>query len=146
MNKLNFDSLSRYKAPDEWIKKAAAIPEAPRKKRIIPLYRFAAVASIVLVSAVGLVIFLTFDSGKAPVVLRGGTGSTDYGYSETIGETTDMSVPAEMIAVPSTNPVIRYAEATEPSIKETQPIGGIGRRNCDHLSGHRHICRFSDGF
>lgn len=122
MNKLNFDSLSRYKAPDEWIKKAAAIPEAPRKKRIVPLYRFAAVASIVLVSVIGLVVFLRFDSGKAPVVSHGSTGATDYGHSETIGETTDMSVPAETIAVPSTNAGIRYAEATEPTATITQTI------------------------
>ena len=60
MKKLNFDSLNNIKAPEQWIKNAAAIPELPQKKRTFPLYRVAAAASIVLVSVIGLLTDLSF--------------------------------------------------------------------------------------
>ena len=121
MDDRNFDSLKNIKTPQAWLDKAAAIPEAPRKKRIVPLYRFAAVASIVLVSVIGLVVFLRFDSGKAPVVSHGGTGATDYGYSETIGEATDASANSETISALSTDTIIRNMDATEPTATGTLP-------------------------
>ncbi|MBQ9680467.1 MAG: hypothetical protein IJV48_07295 [Ruminococcus sp.] len=121
MNDRNFDSLKSIKTPQAWLDKAAAIPETHHKKHAFPLYRFAAVASIVLVSVIGLVIFLTFGNGKAPVVIRGGTGSTDYGYSETIGETIDASANPETSSVLSTDTIIRYMDATEPIATGTLP-------------------------
>lgn len=67
MNKLNFDGLKSIKAPSEWIEKAAAIPEAPVKKRAaFPIYRIAAAASIVLVSMIGLIVFF-FNRNSVPV-------------------------------------------------------------------------------
>lgn len=69
MKKLNFDSLNNIKAPEQWIKNAAAIPELPQKKRTFPLYRVAAAASIVLVSVIGLLTYLSFGD-HAPIKLR----------------------------------------------------------------------------
>lgn len=68
MKKLNFDSLNNIKAPEQWIKNAAAIPELPQKKRTFPLYRVAAAASIVLVSVIGLLTYLSFGD-HAPIKL-----------------------------------------------------------------------------
>ncbi|MEE3492448.1 hypothetical protein [Ruminococcus sp.] len=69
MKKLNFDSLNNIKAPEQWIKNAAAIPELPPKKRAFPLYRVAAAASIVLVSVIGLLTYLSFGDHE-PIKLR----------------------------------------------------------------------------
>ena len=69
MKKLNFDSLNNIKAPEQWIKNAAAIPELPPKKRTFPLYRVAAAASIVLVSVIGLLTYLSFGDHE-PIKLR----------------------------------------------------------------------------
>lgn len=69
MNKLNFDSLNNIKAPEQWIKNAVAIPETSVKKRGFPRYRIAAAASIVLVSVIGLLTFLSFGN-HAPIELR----------------------------------------------------------------------------
>lgn len=69
MNQVNFDSLNNIKAPEQWIKNAAAIPELPQKKRAFPLYRVAAAASIVLVSVIGLLTYLAFGN-HAPIELR----------------------------------------------------------------------------
>ena len=69
MNQVNFDSLNNIKAPEQWIKNAAAIPETSVKKRAFPLYRVAAAASIVLVSVIGLLIYLSFGN-HTPIELR----------------------------------------------------------------------------
>ena len=80
MNQVNFDSLNNIKAPEQWLKKAAAIPETSVKKRAFPLYRVAAAASIVLVSVIGLLTYLSFGN-RAPIELRdnavGGVPSTE---------------------------------------------------------------------
>lgn len=69
MNRVNFDSLKNIKAPEQWVKNAAAIPETPVKKRTLPIYRIATAASIVLVSMIGLLTFLSFGN-HAPIELR----------------------------------------------------------------------------
>lgn len=69
MNQVNFDSLNNIKAPEQWIKNAAVIPETSVKKRAFPLYRVAAAASIVLVSVIGLLTYLSFGN-HAPIELR----------------------------------------------------------------------------
>lgn len=66
MNQVNFDSLNSIKAPEQWIKNAAAIPETAVKKRAFPFYRIAAAASIVLVSVIGLLTYLSFGD-HAPI-------------------------------------------------------------------------------
>lgn len=70
MSKVNFDSLKNIKAPQAWVDQAATIPETASKRRhAFPLYRTAAAASLVLVSVVGLLIFLFFGS-KAPIAIK----------------------------------------------------------------------------
>lgn len=86
MNQVNFDSLNNIKAPEQWIKKAAAIPETSVKKRVFPLYRVAAAASIVLVSVIGLLTFLSFGN-HAPIELRDNAAG-DIPPTESAGEGT----------------------------------------------------------
>lgn len=69
MNKVNFDSLNNFKAPEQWIKNAAAIRGTSAKKRAFPFYRVVAAASIVLVSVIGLLAYLSFGN-HAPIELR----------------------------------------------------------------------------
>lgn len=69
MNKVNFDSLKNIKAPEAWLKKAAAIPETPVKERAFPVpYRIATAASLVLVSVIGLLVFLVHQGTDGVVV------------------------------------------------------------------------------
>jgi hypothetical protein len=86
MNKLNFDSLNNIKAPEQWIKNAAVIPETSVKKRAFPLYRVAAAASIVLVSVIGLLTYLSFGN-HAPIELRDNAAG-DVPPTESAGEGT----------------------------------------------------------
>lgn len=129
MNKVNFDSLKHIKAPQEWLDKAAVISKSTvQKRRDFPIYRIAAVASIVLVSVIGLLIFLFFgDNGSTPVGVRNrGVAATESFAEETTksGET----VPAETIIVLSTdaegNTVVTYREKPSPTENGTQPTNG----------------------
>lgn len=71
MKKVNFDSLKQIKTPQVWLDKAAEIPAtAAEKQKAFPLYRVTAAASIALVSAIGLLIFLFFGNGDVPVAVR----------------------------------------------------------------------------
>lgn len=70
MNKVNFDSLKHIKAPQEWLDKAAAIPEtAVQKRPAFPIFRVATAAGVVLVSVIGLLTFLFFGN-QAPITIR----------------------------------------------------------------------------
>ena len=71
MKKLNFNSIQSLQTPDSWIENALAIPEKESKKpafitrpRII-----AAAASIVLVTAVSVALFLTMGN-NSPVEIK----------------------------------------------------------------------------
>lgn len=125
MDDRNFDSLKRIKTPQAWLDKAAAIPEAPRKKRPFPLYRFAAVASIVFVSVIGLLMFLFFG-GSEPVGVRNSpidSGTSQAGQTDETGKLETGA--AEATGAPATdaqgNAVIRYAAAIEPTALGTLP-------------------------
>ena len=132
MNEMNFDSLKKIKAPQEWLDKAAAIPEtAEEKPAAVPVRRIAAAASIVLVSAVGLMVFLFFGNGNtgAPFAVRQDrTSVTEVTSGETcFGETRESAAPAETIAVYSTdaqgNTIIAYRDktaATESGVHPTE--------------------------
>ena len=131
MRKVNFNSLSSYQAPQEWIEKAAAIPTTVQKKRVIPLYRIAAAASIVLVSVIGLLLFLFLGDGKAPIAVRSRSiAASETSMENAAGETTVTGepVPHETIAVLSTdaegNPVIVYQEKPASTENGTQPTNG----------------------
>ena len=132
MNEMNFNSLKNIKAPQEWLDKAAAIPETIEEKpAAVPVRRIAAAASIVLVSAVGLMVFLFFGNGNtgAPFAVRQDrTSVTEVTSGETcFGETRESAAPAETIAVYSTdsqgNTIIAYRDktaATESGVHPTE--------------------------
>ena len=130
MNEMNFDSLKKLKAPKEWLDKAAAIPETCGKKRFaFPVRRIAAAASIVLVSAVGLMTFMLFKDGStgAPVaVRRGDMSATESSTAEAVVNGKP-AAPEETTAVYSTdaqgNTVIGYrgkTTATESGVQPTE--------------------------
>ena len=132
MSEWKFDSLQQIKTPDAWLEKAAAIPTTVQKKRVIPLYRIAAAASIVLVSVIGLLLFLFLGDGKAPIAVRSrSVTASENATDETVVDhagNTGTPAPAETIAVLSTdaagNTVITYVEVTEPVAAGTQPTNG----------------------
>ena len=134
MDKINFDSLKHIKAPQVWLEKAAAIPDSVVQKReAFPMYRVVAAASLVLVSAVGVLVFLFFGgSGEQVVIRHDGIAATDVFTDETtVGETLSAVAPAaaETVAVSSTdaagNTVISYEEkpaSTGAVIRSTQSV------------------------
>lgn len=91
MNRVNFDSANNIKAPQEWLEKAALIPEAPVKKRAVPLYRVAAAASVVLVSVIGVLMFVLFGNNSAPVSIQSSATEPTTFVAGTDGDHTDIS-------------------------------------------------------
>lgn len=126
MNEKNFDALKNIKVPQAWLDKAAAIPEEyPRKRAAFPLYRIAAAASIVLVSVIGVLIFLFFGK-SAPIVMRDSESAVSESVTdETVVGTTTATEPAETVAVLSTdaqgNTIVRYIEASDANTSGIQP-------------------------
>lgn len=134
MNKVNFDSLKNIKAPEEWIAKAASIPDTAVQKRAFPaVSRTVTAASIVLVGVIGLVVFLMFGGGKAPVAVRGRSmTASELSADETVAdhaENTGTMSPAETIAVLSTDAegrtVIAYAEQPSPTVTAVRPTESV---------------------
>ena len=84
MNKVNFDSLTNYKAPEDWIKNAAAIPETvERKPTVVPFWKSRALitaASLVMVSALSLLLYLSFGN-KPPVEVKSSSPATEIIWS-----------------------------------------------------------------
>lgn len=81
MKKVNFNSLKSLKAPESWVEKAAAIPDLPpgkKRRRALPAipYRYAAAASPVLASVIGLVVFLMLQRGASAPLTRGDLSDT----------------------------------------------------------------------
>ena len=91
MNRLNFDSANNIKAPREWLEKAALIPETPVKKRAFGLYRVAAAASVVLVSVIGLLMFVLFGNNSAPVSVQSSATEPTTFVAGTDGDHMDIS-------------------------------------------------------
>lgn len=91
MNRVNFDSLKNIKAPGEWRDKAALIPEISVKKPAFPLYRIVAAASIVLVGAIGVLMFLLYGDHSESVMLRPSATEPTTFVSETGGDHTGIS-------------------------------------------------------
>ena len=91
MNRLNFDSANNIKAPREWLEKAALIPEAPVKKRAFGLYRVVAAASVVLVSVIGLLMFVLFGNNSAPVSIQPSATEPTTFVAGTDGDHMDIS-------------------------------------------------------
>lgn len=74
MKAFNFNTLQNLPVPDGWVEKALAIPETADQKPVaVPLWRkprfIAAAASLVLVSALSIALFLTMGS-KNPLPVK----------------------------------------------------------------------------
>ena len=68
MKNVNFDSLANIKAPEQWIENALNVPKTVDAEKAKPLFiikharTLAAVASLVFVSVISIVLFLSNDS------------------------------------------------------------------------------------
>lgn len=126
MDKHNFDSLKNLKAPQEWIEKAALIPESTEKRRAFPLYRVTAAASVVLVALIGLSAFLLFGRGQTPITVQNATTAETraIGNAETVGVTED-SKPTDAAVSPTrasqAGSTEFFADSTEAPAKPAQP-------------------------
>ncbi len=125
MNRVNFDSLKNIKAPGEWRDKAALIPETSVKKPAFPLYRIVAAASIVLVGAIGVLMFLLYgDHNVSDLILPSAT-EPSYDVTETVGEYADHVPNLSLPSVAPTESVIAPTDehgqtATEPKTSPTE--------------------------
>ncbi|MBQ3284923.1 MAG: hypothetical protein IJH40_04690 [Ruminococcus sp.] len=137
MNKVNFDSMKRFKAPEAWIEKAASIPAAIpttvlKRRTAFPVYRFAAAASIVLVSAIGLLVFLLHRGAGELTVAPHSQNATQppTAAAETVGES---SYTAPILSDPTAlsadgrQPTAGAAgrQATESAVNETAPSATV---------------------
>lgn len=126
MDKHNFDSLKNLKAPQEWIEKAALIPESAEKRRVFPLYRVTAAASVVLVALIGLLAFLLFGRGQAPITVPDATTAETLvvGDTETVSAT-EHSKPTDAAVSPTrasqAGSTEFFADSTEAPAKPAQP-------------------------
>ena len=127
MDKHNFDSLKNLKAPQEWIEKAALIPESTEKRRAFPLYRVTAAASVVLVALIGLSAFLLFGRGQTPITVQNATTAETraIGNAETVG-VTENSKPTDAAVSPTrasqAGSTEFFADSTEAPAKPAQPV------------------------
>ena len=73
MKKVNFETIDKMTAPEEWVNKALSIPEvqSKRKSRSIPFWQYsiAFAACLVAVAAVTVTLF-TLTRDKDPIVIR----------------------------------------------------------------------------
>ena len=126
MDKHNFDSLKNLKAPQEWIEKAALIPESTEKRRVVPFYRVTAAASVVLVALIGVSAFLLFGRGQAPITVQNATTAETraIGNAETVG-VSENSKPTDAAVSPTrasqAGSTEFFADSTEAPAKPAQP-------------------------
>ena len=72
MKSFNFDTLQNLPIPEGWIENALSIPEQEEQKpALIPFWRrprvIAAAASLILVSALSIALFLSMNNAPVPV-------------------------------------------------------------------------------
>lgn len=124
MNEMNFDSLKHIKAPREWLEKAAAVPEISVKKPPFPLYRFAAVAGVVLVSVIGLMMYGLFGKNDAPIAIHNGRADETFITAETTGDPSDnsriMRDPAVLPTKEGLEPTVLSGQSAASSV--TSPV------------------------
>lgn len=104
MKNFNFNSLQNLPTPESWIENALNIPEKEEQKpAVIPFWRkprvIAAVASLILVSALSVALFLSMNNAPVPVKPNSKQASTEIVWStDANGET----VATEVVIVPDT--------------------------------------------
>lgn len=145
MKNVNFDSLTNIKAPDAWIENALNIPQTVEKKK--PLFfikharTLAAVASLVFVSVISIVFFLSNDritpqvdpntkETKATI----SSAQTDYSTQhkekpskaqnqEQENKTQNPTTPYEAIEPPEGDSPQKPTTGSDSTEKPTAPIG-----------------------
>lgn len=125
MNKVNFDGLKSIKAPEEWIEKASVIPETHVRKRVFPVYRAVAAASVVLAGIVGTVVFMQFGTGT-PVAVRSESTvetmtQTDFVQTEHAASESTALSPAETVVIPGGIPSENSAIIVQSSSESAAP-------------------------
>lgn len=121
MNRVNFDSLKNIKAPGEWRDKAALIPETSVKKPAFPLCRIVAAASIVLVGAIGVLLFLLYgDHNVSDLILPSATEPTTF-VSETGGDHTGISPTTSAPMLFPTDEQIAPTDEHGQTVAESKP-------------------------
>ena len=104
MKSFNFDTLQNLPIPEGWIENALSIPEQKEQKpALIPFWRrprvIAAAASLILVSALSIALFLSMNNAPVPVKPNSKQASTEIVWStDANGET----VATEIVIVPDT--------------------------------------------
>jgi|GEM_PF-955310 len=104
MKNFNFNSLQNLPTPESWIENALNIPaKEEQKPAVIPFWRkprvIAAAASLILVSALSVALFLSMNNAPVPVKPNSKQASTEIVWStDANGET----VATEVVIVPDT--------------------------------------------
>ena len=104
MKNFNFNSLQNLPTPESWIENALNIPaKEEQKPAVIPFWRkprvIAAAASLILVSALSVALFLSMNNAPVPVKPNSKQASTEIVWStDANGET----VATEIVIVPDT--------------------------------------------
>ncbi|MBQ8860254.1 MAG: hypothetical protein IJ015_02825 [Ruminococcus sp.] len=140
MNKKNFNSISQFSVPQNWIDDALSIPSDRDKKKPIPFVKFsrtfAAVACLVLVCCVSLLLFfMTDDGAKPPVKETQNTSFSDVVTEETSDlvslqnsdntEESTSSIDSSNIEPTEENYGDNSSQGIKPSVKPTtKPVVG----------------------
>lgn len=123
MKEFNFNTLRDLPVPEQWIENALAIPETEEQKpAAVPFWRMpryiAMAATLVLVSALSIALFLSMGS-KPPVAVKPGSGADT---TEIVWSTDEhgATVATEVIVVPDGN-------TDQGGISPTEPKSGLAR-------------------
>lgn len=85
MSKPDFDFSKYFEVPDEWIESALNIPNAVNTRpKVLPIRRYVAAASIVLVVALGISVFFLFGNKKPIPVKPDNSGIAVQSASESV--------------------------------------------------------------
>ena len=113
MKKVNFNSLENFEVPEEWIEKA--LNAKPKKKILFRPYVLGAAASLVLVTALSLLLFRPFQKISAPPVAVSTTEPSSV-TEATVAPTAATENPAE-----TENTVESQIDPTDPDELEPEP-------------------------
>lgn len=128
MKKANFNTLKNLSVPESWIENALAIPEKEEQKpAVVPFWKkpriIAMAASLVLVSALSLALFLTMGS-KSPIAVKSApqSSATEIVWStDEYGET----VATEIVVVADNQNGTEPTEAKSGIVRFFERLFGI---------------------
>ncbi len=134
----NFNSISQFSVPQEWIDGALSVPQAKKHKKPIVFVTFsrtiAAVASLVIVCSISLLLFFLTNENAVPPVREPDSTSAFTDVSENTATESNNEANSDIIikptikdfinllddqtVLPSQNPT--SSETTKPSTKPTE--------------------------